>query len=433
MSELSALSAKVKQIINEKYDEMFELFKRLNKTPELLFDLPITVATMKEALSKVKGLTIEDVAGAPSCFVAVIDNGKGPTIAYRTDMDGLPVPDLTTNEWKSADPSRSHSCSHSQHMASAVMICHVMSAMRPYWKGGRFLLYGQASEEGGSMTLGSGAQCMLRNGLYEKFGLPEYVLAIHCDPFRPANMVRLKKGVAFAHTSLFEVQIWGNPAHAGMPFDGIDTILLASRCVDALQSIVSRELNPKTEPAVLTIGSFNAGQAANAVPSLAKLSGTIRCFSEKTYEKICKAMKRVLDGQAKAMGVPPEKLPQIDFYPVFAPQLINDSALGDQLEGIYESVLGSKEKVEISEMPEFYGEDFANYGLTLEKVKIFLTWVGSVDPSKFNADGAPKEILPSLHDGRYTSYWDKNAGTDTMRTAALTQSCALLHLFASTD
>lgn len=432
MSELSALSAKIKQIINEKYDEMFDLFKRLNKTPELLFDLPITVATMKEALSKVDGLTIEDVAGAPSCFVAIIDNGAGPIIAYRADMDGLPVPDLTTNEWRSADPSRSHSCSHSLHANTAVMICHVMSAMRSYFQG-RFLLYCQASEEGGTMELGSGAQCMLRNGLYERFGLPKYVLAIHCDPFRPANMVRLKKGIAFAHTSLFEVQIWGKPAHAGMPFNGIDTILLASRCVDALQSIVSRELNPKTEPAVLTIGSFNAGQAANAVPSLAKLSGTIRCFSEKTYEKICTAMQRILNGQAMAMGVPPEKLPQIDFYPVFAPQLINDVSLGNQLEGIYESVLGSKEKVEISEMPEFYGEDFSNYGLTPEKVKIFLTWVGSVDPSKFDDDGTPKEVLPSLHDGRYTSYWNKNAETDTMRTAALTQSCALLNLFASID
>jgi amidohydrolase len=418
---------KVKNIISEKYDDIFEIFKQLNQHPELLFDLPITVNIAKEALRKVNGLVIQDVIGAPSCFVGIIENGEGPTIAYRTDMDNLPVPDLTNNPWKSLDPTRSASCGHTTHLATAILICHVMSALGSQWKG-RLLVYFQASEEGGTMELGSGAQCMLRNGLYTSFGVPEAVLAIHCDPFRPANMVRLKKGVAFAHTSLFEMKIWGEAAHGGMPFKGIDTILLAARCIEALQGIVSRELNPRTEPAVLTIGSFQAGQAANAVPAVALLSGTIRCFSEAVYEKIQAAMKRTIEGQAAAMGVPQKKWPIIDFYPVFAPQLINDESLGDQLEAVYRTVLPKNNCIELSNDPEFYGEDFANYGLTPEQVPIFLTWVGSVDPNKFNTDGTQKEELPSLHDGRYSPFWDKNADTDTLRTAVLTQSSALLNL-----
>ncbi|NJK97750.1 MAG: amidohydrolase [Bacteroidales bacterium] len=426
------LISNIKDFIHQNYDDVFETFKRLNRVPEILFDLPETIKIIKPALQSIPGMEVFDVEGAPCCLVGILKNGEGPVIAYRTDLDGLRINDLTNTDWSSKIGGNSHSCGHSTHIVSALMIAKIMSAFRNEWSG-TFLVYGQASEEGGTMGLGSGAQCMIKNGLLTKFPKPSKVLAIHCDPFRPAGLVRLCKGVAFAHTSLFEIKICGEAAHGGMPFKGIDTILLACRIVEGLQSIVSRELNPKTEPAVLTIGSFHAGKAANAVPAQADLSGTIRCFSEETYHKICNAIRRIMNGLAQSMGVPQSDWPELVLYPVFAPQLINDVTLGDQLETTYRAVLTKPDNIELNNTPEFYGEDFANYGLTGDKIPIFLTWIGSVEPKKFDDKGQPKEELPSLHDGSYTPYWDKNDQTDTMRTAALTQSCALLNLFASTD
>jgi amidohydrolase len=417
----------IKATIQFAYNEVFETFQRLNKVPEVLYDLPQTYQILHDALAAVPDLEVYDLSGAPCCLVGILRNGDGPVIAYRTDMDALPIKDLTDTPWRSTISGNSHSCGHSTHMSVAVMIAKVLSARRDIWRG-TLLIYGQASEEGGTPDLGSGAQIMLEKGLFEQLPRPDKILAIHCDPFRPAGTIKLRSGVAFAHTSFFDLIVRGRAAHGGMPFrGGVDTILMSARIVEALQHIISRELNPHAEPAVLSIGAIHAGEAPNAIPAEARIKGTIRCFGEPVYHKICAAIARTANGIAASMGMPEAEWPTLIRHRVYAPELVNDPTLGEHIAAIGHQVLPAG-SVEISDQPEFYGEDFANFGLTPAKIPIFLTWVGSVDPARFGADGQPLAPLPPLHDGHYTPYWAPEAATDTMRTAALSQSCALMGL-----
>jgi len=424
---------RIRDWIDANYDWGFDIFKHLNQCPEILFDLPKTAAKVREVLEGFKGIEgFECHEGlAPCSFVAILRNGPGKTFAYRTDLDALEVEDATTNPW-SVDPklNRSHSCGHSSHAAIGLSIFKIMIALRSEW-GGTFLLYAQASEEGGNRELGSGAQCMIRNGLYQKFPMPEAVLAVHVAPDLAVGKVRVRKGFAFAHATMFDLYVHGVAGHGGAPYKGAkDAILLTCRIVEGLQSIVSRELSPLEEQAIISVGSIHGGKACNALPKTVHLTGTIRCFSEVTYEKILKAIKRIADAQAMAAEIEPKDFPELLPSPVYAPQLYNDPAIGDRLLVAYSSVLDEK-SVEQPTVPVSFGEDFENFHIMSpdKKVAIFLTWIGSVAPQKFNSDGSPKEYLPPLHNGGFSPYWNPQASTDTFRSGVLTQACALLSLF----
>ena len=417
---------KVRALIEAEYDRFFEVFKYLNRHPEILFDLPETAAKIREVLGTIDGFEIVEGL-APSSYVAVLRNGAGPVYAYRTDLDALPIEDLTASDWRSGKSNASHCCGHSTHAGIALGVCAAMSALRDAWSGTFWCIF-QACEEAGTPALGSGAQCMIRNGLFKKLPVPKALLAIHVESNTPAGQVRVRKGLAFAHTSMFELTVHGVAGHGGAPYKGAkDTILLAARIIEGIQSIVSRELNPLTETAIVSIGSIHAGSAPNAIPAEARLGGTIRCFSPAVYEKITKAIKRIADAQAMAAGIEPEHFPTLFLPPVYAPQLYNAPEVGDFLEQAYGQVL-PEGSVKTDDQPVTFGEDFANYGLTEEKIPVFLTWVGSVDPAKFGPDGTPRQALPGLHNGAFSPYWNKEVD-DTFKTGVLTQVCGLLGLF----
>lgn len=417
---------KVKQFINRQYEHFFEVFQYLNRHPEILFDLPLTAARIRAEIAAIDGFEIIDGL-APCSYVAVLHNGPGPVYAYRTDLDALPIEDLTSNNWRSEKSGASHCCGHSTHASIALGVCAAMSALRDEWSGTFWCVF-QACEEAGTPELGSGAQCMIRNGLFKKLPLPKAMLAIHVEPNTPAGQVRVRKGFAFAHTSMFELTVRGVAGHGGAPYKGAkDTILLTSRIVDGIQSIVSRELNPLTETAIVSVGSFHAGAAPNAIPAEARLGGTIRCFSPAVYEKITRAIQRIADAQALAAEIEPERFPTLFLPPVYAPQLYNAPEIGDFLLVSYGNIL-PEDAVHTDEHPVTFGEDFANYGLTEENVPVFLTWMGSVDPAKFAPDGTPRQTLPGLHNGAFSPWWNPLAD-DTFKTGVLTQTCALMELF----
>jgi hippurate hydrolase len=313
----------------------------------------------------------------------------------------------------------------------ALSICQFLAENKSLWSGTALFLF-QSSEEGGTTQLGSGAQCMIRNGLFAKFPVPvDGLLAVHVAPDLAAGKVRVRSGIAFAHATLFEIKVKGIAGHGGAPYKGaIDSILLACRIVCALQSIVSRELSPLEEQAIISIGAIRGGDAANALPGEVVLKGTTRCLSEVVFEKLKTAIRRVCNGEAAAAGLEPARFPEVNFDPTYAPQLYNDPALGAHLMAVYTSILGEP-AVEIPAQPVTFGEDFANYHLLSpdKKVPIFLTWLGAVDPSKFDSEGKPLGFLPPLHNGDFTPYWNENAGIDTFRAGVLTQTCALLSLF----
>lgn len=422
----SARTERIKQFINNQYERFFGVFQYLNRHPEILFDLPRTAARIRSEIDAIDGFEIIEGL-APCSYVAVMRNGPGPVYAYRTDLDALPIEDLTNSGWRSGTSGASHCCGHSTHASIALGVCATMSALRDEWSGTFWCIF-QACEEAGTPELGSGAQCMIRNGLFKKLPLPKAMLAIHVEPNTPAGQVRVRKGFAFAHTSMFELTVRGVAGHGGAPYRGAkDTILLASRIVDGIQSIVSRELNPLTETAIVSVGSFHAGAAPNAIPAEARLGGTIRCFSPAVYEKITAAIRRIANAQAMAAGIEPEQYPTLFLPPVYAPQLYNAPEVGDFLHVSYGNVLPAG-AVHADEQPVTFGEDFANYGLTAEKVPVFLTWMGSVDPAKFGPDGAARQTLPGLHNGAFSPWWHRQAD-DTFKTGVLTQTCALMDLF----
>lgn|GEM_PF-2178135 len=423
---------KVRTFITENYASAYQNFKRLDAVPEILFDLPKTAKIVQENLQSIPGVEIHEGL-APCSFVAVLKNGTGKTVGYRTDLDGLKVETTRQDSWlgnKKSYPN-SHSCGHSTHCQLALSICKFFAENKSLWSGTAIFLF-QSSEEGGNPELGSGAQCLIRNGLFTKFPIPvDGLLAVHVAPDLAVGKVRLRSGIAFAHATLFHIKVKGIAGHGGAPYKGaIDSILLASRIVCALQSIVSRELSPLEEQAVISIGAMHGGDAGNAIPKEVILKGTTRCFSEAVFEKVKAAIQRICNGEASAAGLSQEQYPEVNFDPTYAQQLYNDPSLGAHLKTIYTSVLGEP-AIEIASQPVTFGEDFAAYHLLSpdKKVPIFMTWLGSVNPAKFDAAGIPIEILPPLHNGDFTPYWNENAEMDTFRVGVMTQTCALLALF----
>jgi hippurate hydrolase len=341
----------------------------------------------------------------------------------RTDMDALPVEEKTGLPYAShakakrpdgTEVSVMHACGHDIHMTVFLGTARILAQMKDQWSG-TLVLIGQPAEE-----IVGGARAMLRAGLFTKFPKPDYVLALHDAHTLPAGKVGWREGTLLAGADSVDITVRGIGGHGAAPQEAKDPILVASEIVVALQTIVSREMNPQL-PTVITVGSFHAGTKHNIIPDDAHLQLTVRTMNSEQREKVLAAITRVTNGIAAAAGIPAELSPVITISPDRVPATINNPELTRRVTASLKRALGDQNVVPADAV--MGSEDFSLYALEDPKPPICMFRLGAIDPVKFQAAVDQGKLPPGLHSSGFAPLPEP-----TIRTGVKAMSAVVLDL-----
>jgi len=391
----SLFAADVASVMKQELPSLVSLYHDLHANPELSLHEVETAARIAKELRDAGFEVTEKIGGHG--LVGVLNNGEGPVIMVRTDLDGLPVKEQTGAAYASTkivkdDLGRElnvmHACGHDVHMASFIGTARALSKLRDQWKG-TVVMIGQHAEE---RVLG--ARLMLRAGLFSKFPKPDKAIALHCSSDMEHGQVGIVEGYALANVDSVEVVVKGVGGHGSMPHLTKDPIVLASQIVLALQTIVSREVKPG-DPAVVTVGSIHGGTKSNIISDEVRLQLTVRSYKTETRRHLIESIKRIVQAQAASAGMPPEKMPEVIVSDDQAPALYNQPELCAEVRQIIGSAIGADNV--LTREPVMGAEDFAEYGLTKEKVPLCMFWLGTQPPEVVAEAKAKGTTLPSLH------------------------------------
>lgn len=409
---MNAAANEVADAIHDDYDYVFNLYKHFHQSPELSFKesesaarlaselggLGFTVTTglgdewtRKKAKADV-GRVVDGVGGYG--LVAVLENGEGPTVMLRADMDALPLEEKTGVSYASKitaidhtgqEAPVMHACAHDSHMAILVGTARRLVDMKEQWSG-TLVLIGQPAEE-----IGLGALAMIDDGLFESFPKPDYILATHTSGWDSAGDVTYTSGYALANVDSVDIIIKGVGAHGSAPQFGKDPIVIGSQIVNALQTLVSRELDP-LNAGVVTVGSFQSGYKHNIIPDQAHLKITVRSYEEDVRQKLLTGIARIAEAQARSAGLPDDLLPEVIIESEYTPSTYNDPELTAKVMGAVAQSLGDDRVYE--RPPSMGGEDFSQFSRTAENIPSLIFWTGSVDPKAIQAARDGKSPLP---------------------------------------
>lgn len=376
------------------FDEL-AYYKMLHQSPELSFQEERTAATLAATLREAGFAVTEKVGGHG--LVALLENGPGPRLLLRADMDGLPVAEQTglpyasearATELDGSDVAVMHACGHDVHMTVVVASALELLARRSEWSGTLMVIMQPAEERG------AGARMMLDDGLFERFGEPDYNLSLHTLATQPAGKVGFVAGWMMANVDSVDITLYGVGGHGAYPHAAKDPIVLAAAVIMDLQTLVSREIHP-AEPGVVTVGSVHAGTKHNIIPAEAKLQLTVRSYSDEVRQTLLSGIERIAVNQAEAMGIPEDRLPEVSIRDEYTPSLWNDPELVARGVAAMRGELGEVALIEIPK--EMGGEDFSRYGRTDAKIPSFMIRLGTVPQALFDKAEAGEATLPSLH------------------------------------
>jgi amidohydrolase len=385
-----SVTAQVPADINQTYPAAESLYLDLHQHPELSLHETQTAAKIAARLKDLGYDVTTGVGG--NGVVAILQNGSGPVIMLRTELDALPIREATglsyasTVFWKDASGTPipvMHACGHDLHMAALTGTANWMARHRQQWHG-TLMLIGQPAEE-----VVKGAEAMLNDGLFARFPKPDYAIAVHDTDALPAGVIGYTPGYALTGADSVNITVYGRGAHGSRPQAAIDPIVIAAKIILGLQTIISREITPG-DHAVITVGSIQAGTKNNIIPDEAKLFLTVRAYKPEVRDQLIAAIKRVAKGEAVASGTVQEPLVEITET---TPATYNDPQLTDRLAAALVKSLG-RSNVEKME-PDFPSEDFSYY--VLAGVKGTMIRIGATDPAKFAAAQKTGKILPGLH------------------------------------
>jgi amidohydrolase len=406
----------IQQIIQDDLDYLIEFYKYRHQHPEVSLE---EEETSKDLANELRGLGYEVTENFGGFgIVGILENGDGPTILYRTDMDALPMYEKSgldyaskkTIQYQGVETGTMHSCGHDMHMTNWVGVARAMVKMKDQWSG-TLMLIGQPAEE-----IGKGARMMLNAGLYEKFGVPAFGVGLHCSPTIPAGQVGFGKEYTMATTESVDILVKGVGSHGASPHMSIDPVVIASMIVMDLQTIVSRSLKP-IEDAVVTVGAIQGGTKHNIIPDQVVLKLTLRTYKEEVRQLVHQRIEEICRGVAIAAGLPDDKMPEVTFPDEFTPANWNHPGLVDAMTASAAKAIGSENVIESE--PEMVGEDFSMYGSTDHNVPTVLFWLGTVGPQRWAS-----QDLPGLHSPFYYPEPKK-----TIETGVAVVSQSLLDLF----
>ncbi len=391
--------------VQKQMPSLMEIYRDLHANPELSF-MEVRSAGILAAEARKLGFKVTEKVGGTG-VVAVLENGPGPVVLVRADMDALPVIEqtglpgaskvrVTTKE--GVETGVMHACGHDTHMTAWIGTARLMAANRDNWSG-TLVMIGQPAEE-----RGAGARMMLADGLYTRFPRPQYALAFHDAAQFPAGMIGYTPGYALANVDSVDVLVKGLGGHGAYPQATKDPIVLASRIVTALQTLVSREISP-LDSAVVTVGSFHAGAKHNIIPDEARLQLTVRSYTDEVRAKLLDGIARIAKGEAIAAGMPEDKMPVVTVEKdEFTPAMFNTVDFTDEMAGFLKTRFGEKRVMQLP--PVMGGEDFSRFSREENKdIKSLIIWVGGVPQAEYDAAKKEGRTLPSLH----SPFWAPDA------------------------
>ncbi|MFI5357642.1 MAG: amidohydrolase [Opitutales bacterium] len=395
-----ALHELVTQKVAADYPALLAFYTDLHLHPELSLMEEKTSAKVAASL-RASGFEVTEKFGGYG-IVAVLKNGPGPVLLVRSDLDALPVEEQTglayaskvrVKDLSGREVPVMHACGHDVHMTVLTGTARQLAALRDQWSG-TLVLIGQPAEE-----RGIGARAMLTEGLYRKFPKPDFAIALHDSATLPAGTLGTVEGFVMANVDTVDITVRGIGGHGAYPQATKDPIVLAARIVVALQTIVSRETRP-IDPAVVTVGSIHGGTKSNIIPNEVKLQLTLRSYSDAVRAHTIEAVRRICRGEAIATGLPDELMPVVTLVEEeFTPATYNDPALTRRVRGALTGWFGADHVETIP--PEMGGEDFSEFGRTVEHVPLCLFRLGAVDPAKVAESQRTGVALPSLHSSKF--------------------------------
>jgi hippurate hydrolase len=377
------------------YPPAHELYLDLHQHPELSAHETQTASKLAAQLRTIGYEVTEHVGGTG--VVAIMKNGAGPMIMLRTELDALPVEEKTglpyaskvrTKDDSGLDVSVMHACGHDLHMAALLGTAEVMAHSKDTWHG-TLMLIGQPAEE----TIG-GAEGMVKDGLFTRFGKPNYGIALHVGNNLPAGQVGITPGVYNTNADSVKITIYGKGGHGSAPHTAIDPIVIAARTILALQTIASREVKPG-EMAVVTVGYIRSGTKNNIIPDQAEMGITVRTRDDNVRKQVLAAITRITKAEAQAGNAPQE--PKIEIFEG-TDLVYNDPALAQRLRAPLEAALG-KDNV-IMTGPITPSEDYS-YFIKQGVTSLYFS-LGGADPQKFADEKAGGPQLPSNHSSYFT-------------------------------
>ncbi|MEM7466630.1 MAG: amidohydrolase [Pseudomonadota bacterium] len=398
---------------------LVDVYKHFHQNPELSFK-EIKSAQYIANEMQALGFSVTEQVGGHG-VVGIIENGQGPTVMIRADMDALPVKEETGVDYASTvtatdidgiDKPVMHACGHDIHMTVLIGTARTLAAQKSNWQG-TLMMIAQPAEE-----RGAGARAMLEDGLFERFPRPDFNLALHVNAGMPAGTVGYVSGPALANVDSVDIAIYGVGGHGAYPHTTKDPIVLAAQIVLALQTIVSREISP-LEPAVITVGSIHGGHKHNIIPDEAHLQLTLRSYTSEVREKMITTIRRITENLGRAAGLPEERLPKIEVKDEYTPVAFNNPELTERLVRVFERTIGTDKVWE--KAPVMGGEDFGRYGQVPPKIPSLIYWLGAVNATTYEQAAANNGQLPSLHSSKFAPDFAPtiDTGVKAMTAAAL--------------
>ena len=415
-----AQKSEIQDFLKSELSTLTDHYYHLHRNPEVSMCEKNTASYIQAALTK-KGIPFTANFGGNG-IVVVLENGKGPTLLVRADIDALPMKEETGVDYASKvimkdvngkDVPAMHACGHDIHISVWLGTIEAVNRYRN-WKG-KVIFVAQPAEE-----IVVGAKAMLDAGLYQKFGKPDFCVALHDASDLPAGKVGFCPEYAMASVNSINITVKGTGGHGAYPHNTIDPVVMSAKLILDLQTIISRDI-PAIEPAVLTVGTIHGGTKRNIIPDEVKLECTLRTYNDKIKDLIIEKIREKTRGVAVSEGLPEDKYPVIEITPEHAPSLYNNLELMKKIVPAFEKELGKDNVLQVK--PVMVSEDFGHFGMDDHSIPVFLYWLGAVEPQKYDTFRTQGKTLPSLHSSTFLP-----EPVQTIRTGVRSMSAAIFEL-----
>ena len=393
-----------------------DFYRNLHQHPELSHQETETAATVASRMREC-GFDLHEHVGGTG-VVAVLRNGAGPTVLLRADMDALPVreqtglpyaSEATANDGSGNQVPVMHACGHDVHVTCLLGAAALLARAKDRWTGTVIALFQPAEE------LGDGAARMVDDGIAELVGKVDVALAQHVLPF-PSGLVATRPGPVLSAADSMRITVYGRGAHGSMPQASVDPAVLAAMIVVRLQTVISREVAP-TDPAVLTVGSIQAGSKSNVIGDHAVIELNVRSYNDQTRGHILDAVRRIVTAECQASQSP--KDPDIELFDRFPPTH-NDPGTTASVRAAFDDYFGDR----ATTLPlQTASEDFSDIPNALE-VPYSYWGIGGIDPDTYAAAekaGRISQDIPVNHSPNFAPVIQPtlDTGTQALVTAAL--------------
>jgi len=356
--------SQIRSEIRDLYPKLVEWRRTLHQRPELAFNEHFTASFVSGLLTH-WGIPHQTKI-AQTGIVAIIDSGKpGPVLGIRADLDALPIQEENEVSYRSIYEGKMHGCGHDGHTAIALGTAYYLWQHRDQFQGQIKIIF-QPAEEGPG-----GAKPMIEEGVLKNPDL-DGIIGLHLWNNLPLGTIGVRSGALMAAVELFECTIFGKGGHGAMPDQTVDAVVVSSQIVNALQTIVSRNVNP-LDSAVVTVGSLHAGTTHNVIADTAKMQGTVRYFNPQLDRVIDHRIREIIGGICQAHGATFE----LNYQQLYPP-VINNEKMTDLVRSVAINVLETPAAV-VPQCQTMGGEDMSFF---LQKIPGCYFFVGSANSQK---------------------------------------------------